>query len=237
MIMRSVLSFLVLFSAALLSACGGNTVKRDPAYAAVRPIPVQPQEKHDGAIFDARNNISLFEDYRARRVGDILTVRLEEQTDAEKETETTVNKSNNSSVANPTIFGASPEFSLPGALPLDNTSNNNLAFNFGSETDFEGEGESEQNNLLSGNISVSVVEVLANGNMFVRGEKVITINQGNEYIRLSGIVSPRDIEADNSVSSVRIADAQIAYVGDGPTNDANVMGWLSRFFASALMPF
>ncbi|MBD3634972.1 MAG: flagellar basal body L-ring protein FlgH, partial [Methylophaga sp.] len=156
---------------------------------------------------------------------------------AEKETETTVNKSNSTNIANPTIFGASPQFSLPSQLPLDNTSNNNLAFGFGSETDFEGEGESEQNNLLSGNISVSVVEVLANGNMVIRGEKVITINQGNEYIRLSGIVSPRDIEADNSVSSVRIADAQIAYTGDGPTNDANVMGWLSRFFASALMPF
>ncbi|MEC9313778.1 MAG: flagellar basal body L-ring protein FlgH, partial [Pseudomonadota bacterium] len=207
------------------------------AYAAVRPVPTQLEERNDGAIFDVRNNIALFEDYRARRVGDILTVRLEEQTDAEKETETTVNKSNSTNIANPTIFGASPQFSLPSQLPLDNTSNNNLAFGFGSETDFEGEGESEQNNLLSGNISVSVVEVLANGNMVIRGEKVITINQGNEYIRLSGIVSPRDIEADNSVSSVRIADAQIAYTGDGPTNDANVMGWLSRFFVSALMPF
>jgi len=221
----------------LLSGCNSNTVKRDPAYAAVRPVPVEQQESYDGAIFDARNNIALFEDYRARRVGDILTVRLEEQTDAEKETETTVNKNNNTSIANPTLFGASPQFSLPSQLPLDNTSNNNLAFGFGSETDFEGEGESEQNNLLSGNISVSVVEVLSNGNMIIRGEKIITINQGNEYIRLSGIVSPRDIEADNSVSSVRIADAQIAYTGDGPTNDANVMGWLSRFFASALMPF
>lgn len=228
---------LILLSAALLAGCNSNTVKRDPAYAAVRPVPTQQQERNDGAIFDARNNIALFEDYRARRVGDILTVRLEEQTDAEKETETTVSKNNNTSIANPTIFGASPQFGLPSQLPLDNTDNNNLAFNFGSETDFEGEGESEQNNLLSGNVSVSVVEVLANGNMVIRGEKVITINQGNEYIRLSGIVSPRDIEADNSVSSIRIADAQIAYVGDGPTNDANVMGWLSRFFVSALMPF
>ena len=73
--------------------------------------------------------------------------------------------------------------------------------------------------------------------MVIRGERVITINQGNEYIRLSGMISPRDIEADNSISSIRIADAQISYVGDGPTNDANVMGWLSRFFVSALMPF
>jgi flagellar L-ring protein precursor FlgH len=234
--MKSLIPVLIVLLG-LLSGCNSNTVKRDPAYAAVRPVPVEQQENFDGAIFDARNNISLFEDYRARRVGDILTVRLEEQTDAEKESETTVSKNNNTSIANPTIFGAQPQFSLPSQLPLNNTSNNNLAFGFGSETDFEGEGESEQNNLLSGNISVSVVEVLPNGNMIVRGEKVITINQGNEYIRLSGMISPRDIEADNSISSVRIADAQISYVGDGPTQDANVMGWLSRFFASALMPF
>ncbi len=235
--MKSVLHIMLWLFVALLAGCNSNTVKRDPAYAAVRPVAVEPQENYDGAIFDTRSNIALFEDYRARRVGDILTVRLEEQTDAEKETETTVNKTNRSSIANPTIFGTSPQFNLPSQLPLANTNNNNLAFDFGSESDFEGEGESEQNNLLSGNISVSVVEVLPNGNMVVRGEKVITINQGNEYIRLSGMVSPRDIEADNSVSSVRIADAQIAYVGDGATNDANVMGWLSRFFVSALMPF
>ncbi|GAB4303581.1 MAG: flagellar basal body L-ring protein FlgH [Methylophaga sp.] len=234
--MKLTVPFLLLFTA-LIAGCNSNTVKRDPAYAAVRPVPTQQKEKHDGAIFDVSNNIALFEDYRARRVGDILTVRLEERTDAEKETETTVNKDSSTSIANPTIFGTTPQFSLPGQLPLADTNNNNLAFDFGSNTDFEGEGESEQNNLLSGNISVSVVEVLANGNMVVRGEKVITINQGNEYIRLSGIVSPRDIEADNTVSSVRIADAQIAYTGDGPTNDANVMGWLSRFFVSALMPF
>jgi len=84
---------------------------------------------------------------------------------------------------------------------------------------------------------VSVVEVLANGNLLIRGEKVITINQGNEYIRIAGMINPRDIDANNSISSKRVADAQISYVGDGPTNEANVMGWLSRFFISALMPF
>ncbi|MDH5358797.1 MAG: flagellar basal body L-ring protein FlgH, partial [Gammaproteobacteria bacterium] len=92
-------------------------------------------------------------------------------------------------------------------------------------------------NTLEGDISVSVVEVLPNGNMVVRGEKVMTINQGNEYIRISGMISPRDIDSNNSISSKRIADVQIAYVGDGPVNDANVMGWLGRFFISALMPF
>jgi flagellar L-ring protein precursor FlgH len=235
--MKSMMQITILLSVLIISGCTSTQPKRDPAYSAVRPVQVETQDNYDGAIFDARNNISLFEDYRARRVGDILTVRLEEQTDAEKETETTVSKSNSNSIDNPTIFGTTPQFDLPGQLPLANTNDNNLAFSLGSASDFSGEGESDQNNKLSGNISVSVVEVLPNGNMVIRGEKVITINQGNEYIRLSGMISPRDIEADNSISSVRIADAQIAYVGDGPTNDANVMGWLSRFFVSALMPF
>ncbi|EGL54706.1 MAG TPA: flagellar basal body L-ring protein FlgH [Methylophaga aminisulfidivorans] len=235
--MKTIAPFLVFIAVAMLTGCYNNEVKRDPAFAAVRPAPIEPQDNYDGAIFDARNNISLFEDYRARRVGDILTVKLEEKTDAEKETETTVDKSNNNSIDNPTLFGTTPQFNLPGQLPLANTKDNNLAFGVNSTSKFKGAGDSDQNNKLTGNISVSVVEVLPNGNMVIRGERVITINQGNEYIRLSGMISPRDIEADNSISSIRIADAQISYVGDGPTNDANVMGWLSRFFVSALMPF
>ncbi|MBE0440284.1 MAG: flagellar basal body L-ring protein FlgH [Gammaproteobacteria bacterium] len=224
-------------SLVLVTGCMSNAPKRDPGYAAVRPVAVTVPESQDGAIFNAGNNISLFEDYRARRVGDILTVKLEEKTDAEKETETKISKSNRNSITNPTVFGTTPQFSLPGQLPLASTNNNNLAFELGSSSNFSGQGDSDQSNKLTGNISVSVVEVLPNGNLIVRGEKVITINQGNEYLRLAGMISPRDIDADNTISSKRIADAQISYVGDGPTNDANVMGWLGRFFISALMPF
>ena len=106
--MKTVAPFLVFLAVAMLSGCYNNEVKRDPAFAAVRPAPIEPQDNYDGAIFDARNNISLFEDYRARRVGDILTVKLEEQTDAEKETETTVSKSNSNNIDNPTLFGTTP---------------------------------------------------------------------------------------------------------------------------------
>ncbi len=235
--MNTLLRCLILMSLVLLSACMSTAAKRDPAYAAVRPVAVEKEVRQDGSIFNVANNISLFEDYRARRPGDILTVNLEEKTDAEKETETIVSKSNNNSITNPTVFGTTPQFNLPGALPLASNKDNNLAFSLSSDADFEGQGDSDQSNKLTGDISVSVVEVLANGNLVIRGEKVITINQGNEYIRIAGIISPRDINADNSISSKRVADAQISYVGDGPTNDANVMGWLSRFFISALMPF
>lgn len=235
--MKDLTRFLTLSSLIIMTGCNTNPVKRDPDYAAVRPVAIEKQESSDGAIFDTGTNISLFEDYRARRVGDILTVNLEEQTAAEKETETIIKKNNSNSITNPTVFGTTPEFDLPSFLPLANTDDNNLDFSLGSTHDFKGQGDSDQSNKLTGDISVSVVEVLPNGNLVVRGEKVITINQGNEYIRISGMISPRDIDANNSISSKRIADAQISYVGDGPTNDANVVGWLSRFFVSAIMPF
>ena len=129
------------------------------------------------------------------------------------------------------------QFDAPGILPLASNKNNDLSLSLESDHNFDGAGDSDLNNKLSGDISVSVVEVLPNGNMLIRGEKVMTINQGNEYLRIAGMISPRDIDATNSISSKRIADVQMSYVGDGPTNDANVMGWLGRFFISALMPF
>ncbi len=235
--MKIMLRFLVLTSIVIMTACTSTPVKRDPEYAAVRPVATEKPERNDGAIFDARTNISLYEDYKARRVGDILTVNLQETTTAVKESETTVSKSNTNTVTNPTILGTTPEFDLPGFLPLASTTNNNLGTSLSSSSSFSGTGDSDQSNTLTGNISVSVVEVLSNGNLVVRGEKVVTLNQGNEYIRIAGIVSPRDIQSDNSIVSTRIADAQISYTGDGATNDANVMGWLGRFFVSALMPF
>ncbi|PHS27240.1 MAG: flagellar biosynthesis protein FlgH [Methylophaga sp.] len=235
--MKYLIKLFIITSLIVLTGCVNTATKRDPAYSSVRPVAVPATERHDGAIFDVSKNISFFEDYRARRVGDILTVILEEKTAAEKETETIIIKNNNNSITNPTLFGTTAEFDLPGILPLANTKDNNLAFSLGSTHNFQGGGDSDQSNKLTGDISVSVVEILPNGNMIIRGEKVITINQGNEYIRLSGMISPRDIDANNTISSKRIADAQIAYVGDGPTNDANVVGWLGRFFLSSLMPF
>lgn len=236
-IMTLLIRFSVLTSLILLTACTATTVKRDPAYAAVRPVAVPAQPKTDGAIFDVTTNISLYEDYRARRVGDILTVKLEEKTIGEKTSATIINKTNSNTLTSPTILGSAVAFNAPGILPLANNQNNDLSMSLESQTAFNGLGDSDLNNKLTGDISVSVVEVLPNGNMVIRGEKVMTINQGNEYLRIAGMISPRDIDADNSISSKRIADVQMSYVGDGPTNDANVMGWLGRFFISALMPF
>ena len=229
------LSLLLLF-AALLSGCNTAPV-RDPAYAPIRPVVAAPKPEGNGAIYQAGYEHSWFEDMRARRVGDMLTVKLEEKTDAKKSATTEVSRSNSNSITNPTLLGSTPQFNAPGLLPLASNRDNNLGFSLESENDFSGEGDSEQNNELTGDITVTVIEVLPNGYLVVRGEKRIGINQGNEYVKLSGIVRPADIDSTNTVLSTRLADPTIVYVGDGAVADSNAMGWFAKFFISALFPF
>ncbi len=222
----------------LLVLAGCNTApKRDPAYAPVRPVVPSLAPQGNGAIYQTGFEKSWFENIRARRVGDMLTIKLAEKTDAKKEATTATSKSNTTAITNPTILGSTPQFGVPGILPLANNSGNNLGFDLTSSNEFSGDGESEQSNELTGDITVTVVEVLANGYLMIRGEKRIGINQGNEYVRVSGIVRPADIDSNNTVLSTRLADPTIIYVGDGAVADSNVMGWLAKFFISALFPF
>jgi flagellar L-ring protein FlgH len=228
--------FIALCSLLVISGCQ-TQAKRDPAFAAVRPSlpPVEPETQ--GSIYKPGFDIRLFEDLKARRVGDILTVVLNEATNAEKEATTTISKDSTTDIDNPTIFGASPEFSLPKFTPLSATQDLNLQTDLHSDHSLTGSGEADQNNILTGNITVSVVEVLPNGNLIVRGEKRITLNNGVEYIQLSGIIRPVDILANNTVQSTQVADATINYIGEGALSDANKSGWLARFFTSPFMPY
>ena len=219
-----------------LAACQ-SLPERDPAYAAVRPVALPPVNTGNGSIYQAGHDIRLFEDSRARRVGDLLTINLVETTSASKQSATELSKSNDTSVANPTILGSTPQFNTPGILPLASNQNNNLGFGLSSNNDFSGDSSSSQSNSLTGSITVTVAEVLPNGYMVVRGEKVTSLNQGHEYVRISGIVRPADIRPDNTVPSTQIADAQITYTGSGSTADTNKIGWLARFFISSLFPF
>jgi flagellar L-ring protein precursor FlgH len=228
----------ILLGAALLAGCN-STPKRDPDYAPMRPVVPPPTPVGNGAIYQSGYANAWFENIRARRVGDMLTIKLVEKTNANKKASTTVEKDNITSITNPTLFGTTPEFDAPGILPLPLATKKNLNLNTSlqSSHDFEGEGDSSQSNELTGDITVTVYEVLPNGYLLVRGEKRLGINQGNEYIKLSGIVRPADIDSSNTVLSTRLADPTIVYVGDGPVADSNVMGWLAKFFISALMPF
>ncbi len=224
---------------ASLTACD-TPPRRDPEYAASYPAvhasPAQAQAA-TGGIFQGGYDVALFEDLKAHRIGDILTVRLSESNQAAKSNNNAVTKSGSSKMDNPTILGAKPEFLLPGVLPLAEVGNDSLETNLSASNDYSGKADSKQSNSLNGSITVTIADVLPNGNLLIRGEKRLNLNQGNEYIKISGMVRPVDIGTDNSVLSTKIADATIVYSGDGANADSNKVGWLGRFFMSAAFPF
>ncbi len=228
-----------ILSAALLAGCN-SAPKRDPSYAPARPVVPTATPQGNGAIYQSGYANAWFENIRARRVGDILTVKLTEKTNASKKAETTTEKTTATTVTNPAILGTTPLINLPGILgklPLTATQGLNLGVDLDSDHEFSGKGEADQSNEFSGDITVTVYEVLPNGYLLVKGEKRLGMMEGNEYIKLSGIVRPADIDSTNTVESTRLADPTIVYVGDGPNASAQVMGWLAKFFISALMPF
>lgn len=215
----------------LVSGCSVVPVEpkpNDPDYAPIPPSSLEPPRLVNGAIYQAPaprayTQVALFEDRTARNVGDILTIELVENTSAKKETETEIKKDTGITTPEPTLFQRVTDFGLQTSV--DN------------QLDFKGEADSDQKNSLQGSISVTVVDVLPNGVLRVRGEKWIRLNRGDEYIRISGLVRPDDISPNNSVPSVKVADARIAYSQTGELAHANSMGWLSKFFNSPIWPF
>lgn len=220
------LAYITLLACLLLTACA--TPKRgDPEYAPMAPMRQVGPVQHNDAIYQSESAWLLLEDIKPRRIGDMLTVTLQEKTDAKKKAETDTKKATDNEITAGRFFGA----------PVTYNDREIFDTSISSAYDFAGEGESKQSNSLTGSVTVTVVEVQANGNLVVQGEKWININQGEEYIRLRGIVRPSDISPDNTISSVRVANAQIQYSGEGSLADANEQGWLAKFFNSPWMPF
>lgn len=214
----------------VLAGCAGHNALVRPgeqAWQPARPAPAQAFEATPGAIFQAGRGMNLFVDHRAMQIGDIVTINLVERTDASKQSTTSTGKENSFSVPGTSMLLGGP-LTLKGRNLLDNK--------LSSEQEFKGQGASSQSNRLSGSITVTVAEVQANGNLRVQGEKWVTLNQGEEFIRLAGTIRPVDIAPDNSVPSWKVADARITYSGKGALNDANAMGWLGRLFQSVLSP-
>jgi flagellar L-ring protein precursor FlgH len=218
---------------ALASALGGCasapavTKGADGRFSATLPAAPLPSERNQGAIYQPAFAATLFEDYKARRVGDLLTVVLAEQTNARKSANASTSRDAGAQVLDPTVLGRPV---TRGGVPILNT-------DVDAKQSFNGEGSAEQSNELEGSIAVTVADVLPNGNLVVQGEKWMKINQGEEYIRLRGIVRPVDIGPNNSVLSTQVADAELAYGGTGTVARSSTPGWLSRFFASPLWPF
>lgn len=220
------LNMLTLAMAVLLVA-GCASVKPADDWSSAAPHPLPPAPPPNGAIYQAGSDRPLFENSTARRVGDLLTIRLAERTTAAKSATTSTSKKTEVSIPGPRIGGR--PVTVNGVPILDTE--------ISAENGFDGKGDSAQSNRLDGSITVTVAQRLPNGNLLVRGEKWIALNQGKEFVRVQGIVRPVDIEPDNSVASWKVADAKISYGGRGVVESANSMGWLARFFNTPLMPF
>ncbi|MCH7345260.1 flagellar basal body L-ring protein FlgH [Pelomonas sp. CA6] len=218
--MRAVLArAIALLSPLLLAGCGAL---QPPALPSADPGPLPPpiaapQRPSGGGVFVAGRSASLTADTRAFRAGDVLTVVLQEATQASKKADTQMGKQS----------GAGVKADLNGKAK---------AFSLGSDRDFNGSAASTQQNTLQGAITVVVQEVMGNGLLRVAGEKSLTLNQGEELVRVAGYVRAADVDAENRVSSQRIANARISYSGRGHLADANTPGWLTRWFVSPWNP-
>lgn len=215
----------------LVGALGGCVVgpdekPGDPAYAPVSAPSMLPPPPNQGGIYQSNSGLSLFEDKRARRVGDVITIVLSESTTSSKKADTAIKKDDNISIDAGVVLGAQPRI---GGV--------NMATSVNPTRDFGGAASADQSNKLVGTITVMVSDVLPNGLLEVRGEKWMTLNRGEEYIRLRGYVRPEDVLPDNTISSTKIADVRIAYSGNGELAESNKQGWASQFFSSKWWPF
>lgn len=224
----SIFSLLTLLCASItLSGCFSNKKPEpdDPAYAptvaASMPIP----QRTEGSLYQDAYGLNLFDDRKAHFVGDVITVTLSERTVSRKSSGVATGKKSTVDFNAGPLLGVNPTIKgreLTTTLEQDRT--------------FDGSADADQSNSLQGNITVTVAEILPNGNLMVRGEKWITLNRGDEFIRISGMIRPDDIAPDNTILSTRLANAKISYSGTGELASSSSMGWLSRFFNSGLWP-
>jgi len=228
---NKLLCILALMLISQLSACS-NTVElskvlpNDPDFAPILPEAEEEAIIPTGSLFRENYVNNIYSDSKAHRVGDIISVILSESTQAKKNAKTELKKENNM-VLDP-IIGL-------GGTPV--TINGNTAqFGLNQSTKFKGDSKADQGNSLSGDISVHVLRVLPNGNLMIRGEKWITLNNGDEYIRLTGVIRAKDINSNNTIMSTKIANARIQYAGTGSFADMNEQGWLTKFFNSSWWP-
>ena len=185
------------------------------------------RRKDNGAIYQSGMRVGLFEDTTAKYAGDVLTVVLVENINSSATSNTNSSKDNKVELPGPTLAGQK----------IKKEGVDILANDFNGEREFSGQGTSAMNSGLNGKISVTVADVLPNRNLVVRGEKMMMLNQSDEFVRFIGIVRPQDIAQDNTVQSTRVANAHIAYSGQGDLSQANKMGPLGRFFQSQAWPY
>jgi flagellar L-ring protein precursor FlgH len=206
---------------AVLSGCAA--LEPTPPTALHQPMSVRPDghaavAPASGAIYQVAYGRPLFEDRRARHVGDTIVINLVEQTRAQKSSNASANRE------------ASISAGITSLLKVPLATLSGLGAEAEDTSAFSGQGAAAANNAFTGTITVTVIDVFPNGNLLVSGEKQVAINKGQEFIRFSGVVNPFHVTTSNTVQSTQVADARIEYKGSGYIDEAQSMGWLQRFF-------
>jgi len=220
----------VLFSWMALVGCASieqaKTLPDDPEFAPILPEMEEEPIVPTGSLFRVNYVNNIYSDSKAHRVGDIISVILSESTQAQKNAKTELKKENSATLDPITGLGGSPV----------TFKNDSIQFGLNQNSNFKGDSKTNQGNTLNGNISVHVLRVLPNGNLMIRGEKWMTLNNGDEYIRLTGIIRSQDITSSNTILSSKVANARIQYSGTGSFAEVQKQGWLSKFFNSSWWP-
>ena len=224
---------LPLLAIAALAGCVSPPPKPDdPYYAPVLPRTPMPAAQNNGSIYQSGFDNNLYGDRKAFRVGDIITITLNDKTQASKKASADISKDSKTKMGLTGMLGSSLTTDNPiGGGDLS------LSAEYGGSRDAKGDSQAGQSNSLTGSITVTVADVMPNGILAVRGEKWMTLNTGNELVRIAGMIRADDIATDNTVASNRVADARITYSGTGAFADASQPGWFDRFFLSPLFPF
>jgi flagellar L-ring protein precursor FlgH len=192
----------------------------------------RPEPSAQGSLWEENAPLaSLFSDQKARRVGDVVTIKIVESSTATNKASTDTDRSSSMSASLDAFFNAEKRF--PADQPFFNPFSKVAG---GLESAFQGTGTTKRSGDLNAYITALVTQILPNGNMVIVGSREVLINNENQIIQLSGVVRPRDIDADNHVLSTYLADARISYSGTGIVNDRQKPGWLSKIMM-AVWPF
>jgi flagellar L-ring protein precursor FlgH len=220
----AVLAVPALITAAMLVAAPTAKARNRPGAGFEPSLPtVATPRPADGSILNLANGYAgLVEGARAHAVGDSLVIVLAEQLTTSK------------SAASKTAKSSSFTFTPPNKGPLSILSQNGI--NNSGASAFSGKGDASQSSSLGGEVSVTIAEVRPNGTALVKGEKRLTLSQGQEWVQVSGIVRLADIDTTNRIQSGQVADARITYAGNGDLSRAARQGWLTKFF-NLVSPF
>ena len=236
---------LILLAAVLMSGCAQRIKEPAPLAnqdAAMREPPVETYApraiRSEGSIFSEDARMDLYADVKARRVGDVVTINIVENSKANKSAVTSLGRANSVNARTNALLGWEDPRNIPaigGAFDSMNI-NAGVGIDAGYDSSFSGRGSTNRNENMTAKMSARIINVLPNGNLVLRGSQEIMVNNEKQYISIQGVVRPTDINADNTVLSTYIADARIEYTGEGDLTNKQREGWLSRALDS-VWPF